>query len=44
MHDKTGKSAIKKMRENRNGLSGNKEGQPLPDYLRTYSEALPIAN
>ena len=27
------------MRENiEHGLSGNKEGQSLPDYLRTYSE------
>ena len=35
----TGKSAIKKMRENiEHGLSGNKEGQSLPDYVRTYSE------
>ena len=35
----TGKSAVKKMRESiEHGLSGNKEGQSLPDYLRTYSE------
>ena len=35
----TGKSAIKKMRENiEHGLSGNKEGQSLPDYVRTYSD------
>ena len=35
----TGKSAIKKMRENiEHGLSGNKEGQSLSDYVRAYSE------
>ena len=35
----TGKSAIKKMRENiEHGLSGNKAGQLLSDYIRTYSE------
>ena len=35
----TGKSAIKKMRENiEHGLSGNKEGQSLPNYICTYSE------
>ena len=35
----TGKSAIKKMRENiEHGLSGNKAGQLLSDYIRTYSQ------
>ena len=35
----TGKSAIKEMRENiEHGLSGNKAGQLLLDYIRTYSE------
>lgn len=32
----TGKNAIEKMREH--GLSGEKEGQSLPDYARTYGE------
>ena len=35
----TGKSAIKKMRENiEHGLRGNKEDQLLPDYGGTYCE------
>ena len=35
----SGKSAIKKMRENiEHGLRGNKEDQLLPDYGGTYCE------
>ena len=39
MKFQTGKSAIKKMRENiEHALGGYKEGQSLPDFVHTYSE------
>ena len=39
MKFQTGKSAIKKTREDiEHALNGYKEGQSLPDFVRTYSE------
>ena len=39
MKFQTGKSGIKKTRENiEHALGGYKEGQSLPDFVRTYSE------